>query len=141
MSKFAYTRYCAAAACLLAASRPSCVAATSADVRLSRPATTAAFVIPLPPLATITQTGGSTETWRQTGAIHGTVISAEREFSLALRQGGWKIEKSIALGRAPGRSKLILWTRRKQRVLLMLWETEIGACGFAWGDERARDNA
>lgn len=136
MGRRRHSRLFATAVSLLAVGA-ACLATADGDTRVERPSSDSGLRLPLPPLATVASGDASGATWMQTGLISGTVISAEREFALALRAAGWKLDKTIALGRAPGGSKLALWTRRGRRVLLMLWETEIGTCGFAWGDERA----
>ncbi len=137
MGKRRHSRLLATAVSLLLAAGATCVATAAGDAHVESLASDSGLRLPLPPLATVASGDPSGATWMQTGLISGTVISAEREFAMALRAAGWKLDKTIALGRMPGGSKLALWTRRERRVLLMLWETEIGTCGFAWGDERA----
>jgi len=91
--------------------------------------------LPLPPLAVVKSEDRTGKTWRQSGELSGSVEQASREFRQALASGGWKVEKRIAVGRLAARSQLIICCRRKQRVLLMVWEEEVGTCGFAWGRE------
>lgn len=91
--------------------------------------------LPLPPLAVVKSEDSTGKTWRQTGKLRGTVEHAGREFRQALACGGWKVEKMIASGRLAARSQLMVCCRRRQRVLLMVWEEEVGTCGFAWGRE------
>jgi hypothetical protein len=91
--------------------------------------------VPLPALARVHATDRSGETWRQTGELGGSVAAARREFVMALGAAGWALDKTIALGRSPARSELMVWTRQKRRILFMVWEKEAGTCGFAWGEE------
>ena len=91
--------------------------------------------LPLPPLAVVKSEDPAGKTWRQSGQLRGTVEQAGREFRQALAGGGWKVEKMIASGRLAARSQLMVCCRRRQRVLLMVWEEEVGTCGFAWGRE------
>lgn len=91
--------------------------------------------LPLPPLAVVKSEDSTGKTWRQSGKLRGTVELAGREFRQALACGGWKVEKMIASGRLAARSQLMVCCRRRQRVLLMVWEEEVGTCGFAWGRE------
>ena len=92
--------------------------------------------MPLPPLAKVASTDSSGQTWQQSGQMSGTVEGAHKEFAMAFGAAGWALNKTIALGRLSARSELMIWTRGKQRILLMLWEKETGTCGFAWGEER-----
>lgn len=91
--------------------------------------------MPLPPLAVVTEEHESGETWRQAGGLSGTLELARKEFELAFRSRGWIPDKVIPLGKRYYRSELSIWTRRHQRVLLMIWEKDVGACAFAWGEE------
>jgi len=91
--------------------------------------------LPLPPLAVVNNEDSTGKTWRQSGKLRGTVEHAGREFRQALACGGWKVEKMIASGRLAARSQLMICCRRRQRILLMVWEEEVGTCGFAWGKE------
>jgi hypothetical protein len=102
---------------------------------VAMPPAAAEIAVPLPPLAELTFTDASGQTWRQGGEIGGSLEAALQEFAAALGAAGWGREKTIMLGRLSARSGLTLWTRRRQRVLLMLWEKEAGTCGFAWGRE------
>lgn len=91
--------------------------------------------VPLPPLAEVTFTDASAQTWRQGGEIGGSLEVALREFSAALGAAGWGLDKTIMLGPLSARSGITVWVRRRQRVLLMLWEKDAGTCGFSWGRE------
>jgi len=92
--------------------------------------------VPLPPFAEVQSNDGSGQTWQQSGQIRGTVEVARKELAMTLGKAGWSLSKTIALGQLSARSELMVWTRRKQRILLMVWEKETGTCGFAWGEER-----
>ncbi len=92
--------------------------------------------VPLPPLAEVLSTDCSGQTWQQSGQMGGTVEGVRNELAMTLGTAGWVLDKTIALGRLAARSELMIWTRRKQRMLLMVWEKETGTCGFAWGEER-----
>lgn len=104
-------------------------------VAAMRPAAAAEAAVPLPPLAAVTFTDASGQTWQQGGEIGGSLEAALREFAAALGAAGWGLDKTIMLGRLSARSGITVWTRRRQRVLLMLWEKEAGTCGFSWGVE------
>jgi len=86
---------------------------------------------PLPPLATVLREDPDGQTWRQEGELSGTLENASREFRQALAGGGWKVEKRIVAGR----SHLLLCSRKRMRLLVMVWEKGVGACGFAWGED------
>ena len=92
--------------------------------------------LPLPPLAEVLSSDSSGQAWRQSGQMGGSVEGVRKELAMALGAAGWALNKTIALGRLSARSELMIWTRRRQRVLLMVWEKETGTCGFAWGEER-----
>jgi hypothetical protein len=92
--------------------------------------------LPLPPLAEVKASDRSGETWQQSGQMSGSVADVHKEFAMALGAAGWALNKTISLGRTSARSELMIWTRKKQRVLLMVWEKEAGTCGFAWGEEK-----
>ena len=92
--------------------------------------------LPLPPLARVATADVSGKTWRQAGELGGSVVAARADFWTALSAAGWTLDKTIVLGRAHAVSELMVWTRRRRRVLLMVWEKEAGTCGFAWGEER-----
>jgi len=94
------------------------------------------LALPLPPLAQVTSTDRSGRTWQQSGEMCGTVEGARGEFVHVLRANGWRVSKRITLGRARERSELLVLTAAKRRVLFMVWEKEIGKCGFAWGKEQ-----
>ncbi len=91
--------------------------------------------VPLPPLAVVKSEDLAGKTWRQSGELRGTVEGASREFRQALAGRGWRLEKAIAMGRLAGRSALLVCSRGRQRILVMVWEKEVGTCGFAWGRE------
>lgn len=91
--------------------------------------------VPLPPLAVVKSEDATGKTWRQSGELRGTVEGASLEFRQALAGGGWRLEKAIAAGRLTGRSALLVCSRGRQRILVMVWEKEVGTCGFAWGRE------
>lgn len=91
--------------------------------------------VPLPPLAVVMGQDLTGKTWQQSGELRGTVEGASREFRQALAGRGWRLEKAIALGRLAGRSALLVCSRGRQRILVMVWEKEVGTCGFAWGRE------
>lgn len=92
--------------------------------------------VPLPPLAEVLSTDSSGQTWQQSGQMGGSVEGVRNELAMTLGAAGWALNKTIVLGRLSARSELMIWTRRKQRMLLMVWEKETGTCGFAWGEER-----
>ena len=94
------------------------------------------LTVPLPPLAEVLSTDSTGQTWQQTGQMRGTVEGVRKELAMVLGKAGWALNKTIALGQLAARSELMIWTRRKQRILLMVWEKETGTCGFAWGEER-----
>lgn len=91
---------------------------------------------PLPPLAAVTGNDASGETWQQSGRMSGTLEVVRGDFRQAFRRDGWSLDKTIPLGRAPNRSELSLWARAGRRIMLMLWEKDVGTCGFAWGEAR-----
>ncbi len=95
-----------------------------------------AWVLPLPPLAQVTSTDRSGQTWQQCGEMSGTVEGASKDFCQAFRADGWQVSKRITLGRLTGRSELLVLAKLKHRVLFMVWEKEVGTCGFAWGKEK-----
>lgn len=92
-------------------------------------------MLPLPPLALVTSTDRSGQTWQQCGEMSGTVEGASKEFCQAFKANGWQVFKRITMGRLTGRTELLIVTKMKQRVLFMVWEKEVGTCGFAWGKE------
>jgi hypothetical protein len=92
--------------------------------------------VALPALARVTADEPSGETWRQVGELGGSVATVRGECAAALAAAGWRLDKTIALGRSPVCSELTLWIRGKRRILFMVWEKEAGTCGFAWGEER-----
>ncbi len=94
------------------------------------------LALPLPPLAQVTSNDRSGKTWQQSGEMCGTVEGARDEFVQVLKSNGWKLSKRISLGRSRERSELLVLTTAKRRVLFMVWEKEIGKCGFAWGKEQ-----
>lgn len=89
--------------------------------------------VPLPPLAKVEAVDATSESWRQSGEISGTVAVAHGDFSAALAHGGWVLQKTIILGREPQRSELMMWKRGSTKILLMIWEKSAGTCGFSWG--------
>ena len=89
--------------------------------------------LPLPPLAVVTGEDGSGATWKQSGELKGTVEGVCAEFRQALAVQGWRIEKVIATGHQTSRLRLLACCCKQQRVLVMVWEKEVGLCGFAWG--------
>jgi hypothetical protein len=95
-----------------------------------------ALKVPLPPFAEVLSTDNTGQTWQQSGRMRGTVEGVRKEFAMTLCKAGWSLNKTIALGQSAARSELMIWTRRKQRILVMVWEKETGTCGFAWGEER-----
>jgi len=92
--------------------------------------------VALPPLARARPAGPQDGTWRQSGELGGSVAAAGAECRMALAAAGWRLDKTIVLGRAPVRSELMVWVCRNRRILFMVWEKEAGTCGFAWGEER-----
>ena len=92
--------------------------------------------VPLPPLAAVLSADRTGQTWQQSGQMSGTVEGVHKEFAMTLGAAGWALNKTIALGRSTARSELMIWTCRKQRILLMVWEKEAGTCGFAWGEDK-----
>jgi len=96
----------------------------------------AAVEVPLPPLARITSTDRSGQTWQQCGEMSGTVEGVRNDFVQAVRAKGWQVCKRITMGRLTERSELLILTKTKHRVLLMVWEKEAGTCNFAWGKEQ-----
>ena len=94
------------------------------------------LALPLPPLAQVTSADRSGPPWRQSGELRGSVESARNDFTQVLGANGWRVEKRIAQGRLGDRSELLMLASARQRVLLLLWEIEVGKCGFAWGKER-----
>lgn len=92
--------------------------------------------VPLPPLAQVTATDPSGQTWRQSGEIGGSVEGAGRAFEQVFRANGWQVNKRIAMGRLKDRSQILVLTRPKRRVLVLVWAKEAGLCGFAWGEEQ-----
>ncbi|HPB09712.1 MAG TPA: hypothetical protein PLT74_00515 [Kiritimatiellia bacterium] len=110
------------------------VVLAASAVQAARDAATPA--VALPALARVTADEPSGETWRQVGELGGSVATARGECAAALAAAGWRLDKTIVLGRSPARSELMLWIRGTRRVLFMVWEKEAGTCGFAWGEER-----
>ena len=94
------------------------------------------LVVPLPPLATITGNDESGATWQQTGTLPGSLAVASGDLKQALRAGGWKLEKTISLGKSGKASELMIWTSHGHRILVMVREKEAGLSGFSWGEER-----
>lgn len=92
--------------------------------------------VPLPALARVVSSGPGGVMWQQTGELSGSVASARGEFAMALGARGWALSRTMVMGRAPAGSELMVWTLRKRRILVMVWEKEAGSCGFAWGEER-----
>jgi len=90
----------------------------------------------LPPLARVEYADASGATWQQSGSLGGSVASAGAELRMALATQGWRLDKTIVLKNLPSRSELMLWIRRERRIIMMLWETGAGSCGFAWGEEK-----
>ncbi len=98
--------------------------------------TRATPVVPLPPLAArVTPIEAPGQTWQQQGELSGSVPSVGAELRLVLGGGGWTLRKTMTVGRGSARSELMIWTRSKHRILVMVWEKEAGTCGFAWGEE------
>lgn len=94
-------------------------------------------LIALPPLAVVTGTESRAgKTWMQEGLVGGALEVACRDFKQAMRAGGWRLDKTIAMGKPGHRSELAIWLRRGQRVLVMITEREPGLCEFTWGEER-----
>ncbi len=92
--------------------------------------------LPLPVLARVKGNDDTGETWQQTGTLPGALAVASHDFRLTLQSGGWTLDKTIAVGQSAKRSELMIWTTRRHRVLLMIWEIEAGLCGFSWGEEK-----
>ncbi len=92
--------------------------------------------VALPALARARTADPLDGTWRQSGELGGSVAAAGAECRMALAAAGWRLDKTIVLGRAPVRSELMVWVCRNRRILFMVWEKEAGTCGFAWGEER-----
>jgi hypothetical protein len=92
--------------------------------------------LPIPVLARVKGDDDTGKTWQQTGTLPGALEVASHDFRLALQSGGWTLDKTIAVGQSAKRSELMIWTTRRHRVLLMIWEIEAGLCGFSWGEEK-----
>ena len=92
--------------------------------------------IPIPVLAEVKANDDSGETWQQNGTVPGSLAVACLDFRRSIQSGGWVLDKTIAVGRPMKRSELMILTRLRHRVLLMIWEIEPGLCGFSWGEER-----
>lgn len=114
--------------CLLA-----CLAARGASL----PGPEGSGLIALPVLAVVTGTESKDgKTWMQEGIMGGTLEVACRDFRQALRAAGWRVDKTMVMGKPGQRSELAIWLRRGQRVLVMITEREPGLCEFTWGEER-----
>lgn len=92
----------------------------------------------LPPLASVQNTDDSGTTWRLSGELPGNLPVARREFGAALRRQGWRGKLRIPLDRGARKAELVLWSKADRRVLLMLWDTAPGRCGFSIGEEGGR---
>lgn len=95
-----------------------------------------ALALPLPPLAEVKGNDTSGKTWQQSGTLPGSLAVAGSDMRQALRSGGWALDKTISVGKPAQHSELMIWTRPRHRVLVMIWEIEPGSCGFSWGEER-----
>ncbi len=105
-------------------------------VPMSAAGTAGKTEVRLPPLATpaTADQPGDEATWRQTGELPAAFATARLDWQKCLRQQGWQPTRQMPLSTAAGaRRELSAWQRRDQRLLLLLWEGQLGRTGFAWG--------
>ena len=103
---------------------------------MSLSAVTAEKEMELPPLAVVESTDGSGETWQKSGSISGGLPVARADFRKSLERQGWRFDKVVPLDSGRQIRELCLWTRGKRSVMVMLWESSAGKCGFALGEMR-----
>ena len=78
--------------------------------------------------------------WRQWGEIPLTYAAARSRVDLALRQQGWRKEKTVEFDRVRHKA-LEMWARGEERILVQYWRLEVALTGVAWGDLTAEDRS
>jgi len=93
----------------------------------------------LPPLwrARMTQSSG----WRAEGTCGGSVAVALRDAERCFELQGWdEASRHIISKRAGQKRTLVVWEKKRQRLLLLVCETGPGSCRFSFGVENTGES-
>ena len=96
--------------------------------------------IGLPPLAEVAERDPGMDRWQVTGSLPGAMPVARRDFGLCLDRQGWSRKSTTVTGRPGAVLSLTVWTKGERRLLLMLWEKELGKTRFSLGEESRNEN-
>ncbi len=121
-----------ALAVLLAWAPTGGVEASPASFRLKETGVTVEF----PPLARVTERDDSGTTWNVVGWQNGGLETVFDDFRLCLTRQGWAWNTVLVREQGSGKMALVVAQRGRNRLLLMLWESGPGVCGFSVGEDR-----
>lgn len=102
--------------------------------RLTPPPKTDVSHIPLPRQATVLITSPDGQGWLQTGVIRLSFTTARRSWIALLETDGWTLTRSIDMAENERKyHELCMFQRKKNKIMLMLWEDSPADTGFSWG--------
>ena len=71
--------------------------------------------------------------WRQSGLLQKTFDVADRQIAQILRDHGFVEKNHTEKTKDMKKSKISLWSRNRQQIIVMLMEQGIGETLFSWG--------
>ena len=87
----------------------------------------------LPVNAVVVSEDVSGTTWRQNAVLRVTYTAAVNQLKAVIGQQGWRLKQELTLGTAASDRSLIVFTRGKTDITVMVWKISVGETGFSWG--------
>ena len=122
----AFWRRIAVMALLVAAARCASSGAAVPSPRFSR--------LELPPLALVIDRNESENAWNVVGRLSGGLETVFEDFRLSTSRQGWSWRTVTLQEAGPPKTALIELRQGQSRLLLMIWESGAGRCGFSLGE-------
>ncbi len=95
--------------------------------------------VELPPLARVIERDETENAWNVTGRLPGGFETAFDDFRLSMNRQGWSWHTVTLRQNTSRKIALIALSKGRARLLLMIWESGPGQCGFSLGEDRAED--
>ena len=89
------------------------------------------MIFALPMDAVIEKNNPPGQGWTQIGSMECNLSAASRSFESCLNRQNWR---TVAVYTMKNGRKLYNFSKQDKHITLMLWEKNIGKCGFSWGE-------
>lgn len=96
--------------------------------------------VELPPLTRVIARDGTENAWNVTGRLSSGFETAFDDFRLSMNRQGWSWHTVTLRQNSSPKIALIALSKGRSRLLLMIWESGPGQCGFSLGEDHAEDD-